>query len=224
MPSSPSSAIRIAGRWWRSAIREATIPITPGCQPSAASTSARPVGMLGDQRLGLEADPRLDVAALGVDRVELGGHGAARARGPRSAAARARRRRGSRRPAAFSRGPSRKPIARLVEPARVHARDVHQRAQADLARARPARAGPARTSRRFSPSSGTTSATVASATRSRSSSASAGSSPAPLEQRLRELVRDAGRAQVRARVAVEPRVHERRVRQRAVGARRCGGR
>jgi hypothetical protein len=35
------------------------------------------------QRLGLEADPRLDVAALGVDRVELARDRAARARDPR---------------------------------------------------------------------------------------------------------------------------------------------
>ena len=39
-------------------------------------------------------------------------------------------------------------------------------------------------------------------------------------QRLRELVGDAGRAQVRARVAADPRVHDRGVGQRAVGARR----
>ena len=38
VPSSPSSAISTAGRWWRSAIRDATIPMTPGCQPSPAST------------------------------------------------------------------------------------------------------------------------------------------------------------------------------------------
>ena len=39
-PASPSSAISTAGRWWRSAIRAATIPITPGCQSSPASTYA----------------------------------------------------------------------------------------------------------------------------------------------------------------------------------------
>ena len=38
VPCSPSSAIRTTGRWWRSARREATIPITPGCQPSEART------------------------------------------------------------------------------------------------------------------------------------------------------------------------------------------
>ena len=38
VPSSPSSAISTHGRWWRSAIREATMPMTPGCQSSPAST------------------------------------------------------------------------------------------------------------------------------------------------------------------------------------------
>ena len=78
---------------------------------------------------------------------------------------------------------------------------------------------PARTSRRFSPTSGTTSATVASATTSRSASAAAGPSRR-LQQRPRELVRDAGRAQLGARVAAERGMDDRRVRQPAVGARR----
>ena len=56
--------------------------------------------------------------------------------------------------------------------------------------------------RRFSPASGTTSATVASATRSRSSSAARVRAGA-VEQRLRQLVGDPGRAQVRARVAAD---------------------
>ena len=34
----PSNAITTPGRSWRSAMREATIPITPGCQPSPART------------------------------------------------------------------------------------------------------------------------------------------------------------------------------------------
>ncbi len=37
-PRSPSSATSTNGRWWRSARREATIPITPGCHSSPAST------------------------------------------------------------------------------------------------------------------------------------------------------------------------------------------
>ena len=37
-PPSPSSEMTTTGRWWRSTSREATIPITPGCQPSPART------------------------------------------------------------------------------------------------------------------------------------------------------------------------------------------
>ena len=38
-PPSPSSETTTTGRWWRSTSREATIPTTPGCQSSPASTS-----------------------------------------------------------------------------------------------------------------------------------------------------------------------------------------
>ena len=106
----------------------------PGASPRRRARGASPARVLGDQRLGLEADPGLDVAALGVDARRARRRRRGRARGPRSAAARARRRRGTGGPAAFRRGPSRKPIAALVEPARVHARDLHQRPQAGLAR------------------------------------------------------------------------------------------
>ena len=49
------------------------MPITPGCQPSPASTYALRSPALGDLRLGLEEDALLDVAALGVGAVELVG-------------------------------------------------------------------------------------------------------------------------------------------------------
>ena len=62
---------------------------------------------------------------------------------------------------------------------------------------------PCLTSARFSPTSGTRSATVASATRSSSRSSSAGSRPAAAVERLGELVGDAGRAQL-GRVAARP--------------------
>ena len=175
--------------------------------------------LLGQQRLGLEADAGLDVAALGVDRVELqrdlagplgvggeqeleAGVGAVEAPGGVE--------------------PWREAEAdrALVDAAGVHPRDVHQRLQPGLAGAGERGGGPARTRRRFSPVSETTSATVASATRSRSSSTSARVLPRAGHQRLGELVGDAGRAQVRARVAADPRVHDRGVGQRAVGARR----
>ena len=74
-------------------------------------------------------------------------------------------------------------------------------------------ARPWRTRRRFSPASGTRSATVASATRSRSSSAAA------RPERRGELVGDPGPAQRRARVARQRRMDDRAVGQRTVGAR-----
>ena len=40
-PSSPSKEITTTGRHTRSARRDATIPITPACQPSPAMTTAR---------------------------------------------------------------------------------------------------------------------------------------------------------------------------------------
>ncbi len=73
---------------------------------------------------------------------------------------------------------------------------------------------PRRTSARFSPTSGTTSAIVASATRSRSSrsrSPSARTRAGGSAQRLRQLVGDRRRAQLRAGIAAERRVHDRRV-------------
>ncbi len=76
-------------------------------------------------------------------------------------------------------------------------------------------ARPSRTSRRFSPRSGTRSATVASAT---SSSVVARRCCAP--QRLRELVRDRGAAQIGAWVAARRRDGRSRSRAAAVGARR----
>ena len=126
-----------------------------------------------DLGLGLEQDPRLDRAPLGVGVVELVGDLAPRARRRRSAAARAPASARRRRPAALMRGASRKPIACASRPpGSVLATRISAR-RPGLAVAASARS-PARTSRRFSPRSGTTSATVASATRSRSSSAPAG--------------------------------------------------
>ena len=123
-----------------------------------------------------------------------------------------------RRPAALMRGARRKPIARASSApgstlaTRSSARIPGLRDVASACR-------PSRTRRRFSSRSGTQSATVASATRSRSSSAPAGSRAGAGQQRGRELVGDAGRAQVGARVAADGGVHDRRVGQRPVGAR-----
>ena len=73
VPSSPSSASITHGRWWRSAIREATIPMTPGVPALAGQHVGGLLAQLAHLRLGLEQDPRLGVAALGVGPVELVG-------------------------------------------------------------------------------------------------------------------------------------------------------
>ena len=71
------------GRWWRSAMREATIPITPGMPALAGQHVARALARPRRPGPRPRKDARLDVAALGV--------GARRA--PRRSPRRARRRR-----------------------------------------------------------------------------------------------------------------------------------
>ena len=66
----PVEADQHGGPVVASAIRAATIPITPGCQPSPASTYPGS-GPAAHLRLRLEADPRLDVAALAVGAIEF---------------------------------------------------------------------------------------------------------------------------------------------------------
>ena len=73
---SASSPIRTTGTKWRSARREATIPTTPGCQPSPASTSAEAEASSAGSAAracsaALEHEP-LGVTALAVGAVELG--------------------------------------------------------------------------------------------------------------------------------------------------------
>ena len=174
--------------------------------------------MLGDQRLGLEPDPRLHVAPLGVHRIQFGGHGAGTVAilgqqqleprvGPVQAA-------GGVQPRAEA-----EPDRLLVDRARVHARDVHQRPQTDLARVRQP------------PQPGADQPPVLSEQRHHVGHRGQGDQvqvlvgqrgvlPRRLEQRPRELVRHARRAQVRARVAVQPRVDERSLGQHAVRTRR----
>ena len=175
------------------------------------------LGMVGDQRLGLEPDPRLDVAPLGVHRVQLRGDraGALAVLGqqqlePGVGAVQA--------PGGVQPRPEPEADRRLVDRARVHARDVHQRPQPDLARA----------GQRAQP--GADQPPVLAEQRDDVGDRGQRDQvevlvgecrvlPRRGEQRARELERHAGGAQVGARVAVQPRVHERRVRQRAVGAR-----
>ena len=174
--------------------------------------------VLGHLGLGGEEDPRLDVAALGVHGVELGGD-RLRARSASSvssssspASARCRR------PAALIRGASRKPIA-----SRRRARDpLAQPPSAPAGPAcacSPARAAPRARAGGSRPWSGTTSATVASATRSRSSSAAAGSSPAASSSAWASLCATPVAQRSSARVPAHARVHDRSVGQPAVGAR-----
>ena len=96
--------------------------------------------LLGQQRLGLEADARLDVAALGVDRVELGGDlaGALAVGGQQELEPGV----GAVEPAGGVE-PRREAEAdrALVDAAGVDARDVHQRLQPRLAGAGEPRAG-----------------------------------------------------------------------------------
>ena len=74
---SASTARTIAGTSCRSTSREATIPTTPGCQPSPATTmtgaDAQLVGEPAEGGLGLVGDLPLGLAALVVGGVELGG-------------------------------------------------------------------------------------------------------------------------------------------------------
>ena len=189
-PASPSSAISTAGRWWRSAIREATIPITPGCQPSPASTYAgarararppaprRRTGSASptSRRSAFTASSSAAIAraragVLGQQQLEPG-VGAVQPPGGVD--------------------PRREPEADRVG---VDARSG-RRARPPSAPAGPAcavrgerRAGPRAPGAGSRRRSGTTSATVASATRSRSSSAQRGILARALEQRLRQLVR-----------------------------------
>ena len=193
------------GRQWRSASREAAIPTTPGCQPSPASTSAGAEARSVGQLAAAPPPPRRPPRAR--HRAARGWPGRARRR---SRAARSRV--GGQHQLDPGVGaieppggidPRREPEGEvaLVE-ARSGAIDgsLAQRPQPRPARPsgrRRARRGPARGSR---PRSGTRSATVASATRSSSRSASLGS-----EQRGRELVGDAGRAELAERIAARAR-------------------
>ncbi len=121
-----------------------------------------------------------------------------------SSAASARRRR----PAAFIRGPSRKPTARSsTSPGSSAAMRISARSPGRSVRA--SACSPSRASRRFSPRSGTRSHTVARPTRSRSALSRRRVAPGARPQRLGELVRHAGGAQAGERVGLERGVQDR---------------
>ncbi len=172
---------------------------------------------LGGERLGLPADPLLDRAAVGVDGIELGGDrlSALRILGqqqlqPRVGAPHA----------AGGVDPRRQPEGQAggVERARIGTRD---RASAH---AGPAAASPPSARVRRARSGGSR---RAAASGRRPSPARRARGPAPRSgrpKRLGKLVRDRGAAQVARRVAADHRVHDRAVRQLAVGTRACDGR
>ena len=186
--------------------------------PALAGEDVRgALAQLGDLRLGLEQRARLDVPALGVERVELAGD---RRRAlvvdcqqQLDAGVRALQ-------PAGGVDPRREPEADglLVDRRRVGLRDV------DAARA--ARALASATARRAPRARGAGSRRAAARSR-RSSRARRRRGRRPPrrlaagggEQRARELVGDARRAELAERVAADARVDDRRVRQLAVGAR-----
>ena len=172
----------------------------------------------GDLRLGLEEDPRLDVAPLHVDAVELLGDRARPLDVGRQQQLEPRV--GAVQPAGGV-DPRREPEAdrARVHPARVDARDLHQRLQPGLARRRErpqalAHQPPVLVHERHAVRHGGERDEVEVGV------GGGGVQPGRLQQRAREQVRDAGRAQLRARVAADGRMDDRRVGQRPVRARR----
>ena len=179
-PPSPSSAITTHGRRQRSTSRDATIPTTPGCQPSPATTIA-PSCACGAQ--AASAANRMRVSASRRSRLR---RSSSRATSPARAASSVRsssRAASARcmRPAALMRGPRRNP-SECSESSPGATAPTSIRARRPGLRVRPSATTPSRTMRRFSPRSGTRSQTVASAASSMSSSASAGSRPAALNR------------------------------------------
>ena len=173
---------------------------------------------LGDLPLGLEQDPRLHVAALDVDRVELGGHGAGAVEVRREQQLEPRV--GAVQPPGGV-DPRRQPEPDRpgVHPARVDARHLHQRLQPGLAgRGEHAQARAHEPAvlphERDAVGDGGQRDDVEVGVRR------GGIHARPLEQRPREHVRHARRTQLRTGVSADARVHDRRVRQPAVGARR----
>ena len=212
---SESSEITIAGFRWRSARREATIPITPGCQPRPARTIAPA------SRSWSGSSESAALAAASTSRSVC----------RRSPLARSSSAAISTRPVRRSSGEEQlDPRVGSVEPPG----GVDPRRQAEgqvplveargLTAARP-RSGPAsrgalarrasssprRTSERFSPSSGTRSATVARATRSRSTLGRGRIAAERLPQARGQLPGDRRPAQLGERISAQRRVEDRAV-------------
>ena len=172
----------------------------------------------GDLRLRLEEDPRLHVAALGVHGVQLGGDGG-RARDVGGEEELEAGIGAMEAPGGVDAGREAEADGAGVHPARIDARHLHQGLEAGLAGGgERAQAGPDQPSvlahERDDVGHG--------GERDHVEVGVGGPRVHPdrVEQRLGELVRDPGGAQLRARVAADPRMDDRGVRQPAVGARR----
>ena len=127
------------GRWWRSAIREATMPITPGCQPSAASTYA--AGSAPPARAAAtcaSASKRIRVSTSRRSTLTRSSSAADRAR-PLDVGGQQQLEPGVgavQPPGGVDPRREPEPDRARVDPARVDARDLHQRLQPGLARRR----------------------------------------------------------------------------------------
>jgi hypothetical protein len=173
---------------------------------------------LRDLLLGLEEDPRLHVAPLDVDRVELGRDdarpgdvGCQQQLEPRVRAMQA--------PGRVDPRGEPEPDRAGVHAARIHARHLHERLQAGLAR------GGQRAQTLADEAPVLTHQRDAVGHRGERDQVEVGVGlravqSRRLQQRAREKVAHAGRAQLRARIAAEQRMHDGRVGQAAVRSRR----
>ena len=170
LPAPSSSAISTAGRWNRSTMRDATIPTTPACHPSRASTSPRApastrarASSIASSRMrrSISCRAAFSRSSSSASARAVPSSSARRSRTPRPAS--------SSRPAALMRGASRKPTwpAVISPPSAIPATRFSARSPGRRLVA--IASSPQRTRIRFAPTSGTTSATVPSATRSSAS-------------------------------------------------------
>ncbi len=175
-PDAPSSAMTTAGRLKRSTSLEATMPTTPACQSSPATTSAAACSCGAQSasascRMRCSAWRRSWLSPSSSRAICLARSESSVSISSRAASARCRR------PAALIRGPSRKPADWASTPPGSRSATAIS-ARSPALRVAATAAIPWRAIRRFSSRSGTMSHTVARPARSKSSSALAGSRPA----------------------------------------------
>ena len=182
LPSPPAKPITTAGRPKASLSRAATMPTTPGCQPSAAAQTSGPSAPRARTCASAAARTPASMSRRSAFSRSSRSARAAASCGSSVASSRAPRSAAPIRPPALTRGPSAKPSDQALGAPLTPATAASA--------ARPGRAPPAitaspwRTSARLSPTSGATSATVASATRSSMASRSGPASPRRRSSRL----------------------------------------